>query len=181
MHKYCLPLAVLVCSVSSCESPTPNDYFGRTVLNLNFFRGFADGMMEGQLKQPSMKLSDGAGSEVVPMTRKEVVDDKIQFAEDSFGKVKRLKETDETRALIRASKAVYEYIIPVYRGEYQELARLYDTEAPQAEIDALSQSIREKYGAGYQQRMDAVLAAAKPYAEKNGLRVNWDVGGGPRR
>lgn len=179
MNKHLPLLAAISCLVASCEFATPDDYFGRAVLNLNFFRDFAGKRMDGELKQPSMKLSEGAGSEIVQMTRKEVVADKIAFAETSYEKVKKLKRSDDTRAMLQASKAVYEYILPVYRNEYQELARLYDSKAPQAEIDTLSQSIREKYAAGYQERMEALVSAAKPFAERHHLKVSWDVGGNP--
>ncbi len=179
MNRNLLPLVALSCLVASCEQVTPNDYFGRAVLNLNMFHGFAGTRMESELKQPSMKLADVGGKEVVQMTRKEVVDGKIQFAEDAYEKVKKLRETDDAREILNASKAVYEYILPVYRNEYQELAKLYDSKASQSEIDALSQTIRGKYGEGFQTRMDAVVAAGKPYAERHGLKVQWDVGTSP--
>lgn len=179
MHRYFLPLAAVSCLVCSCDTATPGDYFGRAVLNLNMFHGFAGRGMENQLKNPSMKLAEGGGKEVVQMSRKEVVDNKVVFAEDAYGKVQKLRESDETREMIRASKAVYEFILPVYRDEYQELARLYDSGASQEEIDALSQAIREKYEEGFQSRMNAVVAAAKPYADRQGLKVKWDAGVSP--
>lgn len=175
MNKLILPVAVVSCLVCSCDTATPNDYFGRAVLNLNMFHGFAGSGMEGQLKLPSMKMADGGGKEAVPMTRKEVVDNKLLFAEDAYEKVKKLKESDDTREMLQASRAVYDYMLPVYRNEYRELAGLYDSGAPQEEIDALSRTIRENYAEGFQSRMEAVVNAAKPYAERHGLKVNWDV------
>jgi hypothetical protein len=175
MNKHVLPLITLSCLVASCDPATPNDYFGRAVLNLNMFHDFAGARMDGELKQPSMRLADGGGKEVVQMTRKEVVDDKVEFAEASYEKVRKLKETEETREMLQASKAVYEYILPVYRNEYRELAKLYDNKAPQTEIDVLSGNIRQKYADGFRTRMDAVVTAAKPYAERHGLKVQWDV------
>lgn len=180
MRKTLLPLVAISCLVSSCDFNRPDDYFGRAILNLNFFKDFAGPRMDGEMRQPSMKLVKVGGSEVVQMTRKEVVDDKIAFAESSYEKIKKLKESDDTRAMLEASKAIYDYIIPVYQNEYQELAKLYDQKAPQAEIDALSQQIREKYADGFQTRMAAATTAGKAYAEKHGLKVQWDVGGGPQ-
>ena len=175
MNKRLLPLVTLSCLVASCDPAGPSDYFDRAVLNLNMFHDFAGTRMEGELKQPSMRLADGGGKDVVQMTRKEVVDDKIEFAEASYAKVKKLRETDETREMLQASKAVYEFILPVYRDEYQELAKLYDNKGSQTEIDALSRAIREKYADGFRTRVDAVVAAGKPYAERHGLKVQWDV------
>lgn len=174
------PLVAAICCFStSCDLSRPDEIFGKAVLNLNMFHGFAGRGMEGQLKQPSMKLAEGGSGKVVQMRRKEVVDDKILFAENSRAKVAKLKQTDETKAMIETSLAVYDFIIPVYKNEYQELARLHDEGAPQTEIDTLAASIREKYAEGYQTRMDAVVTAAKPYADKHGLKVNWNVGTTP--
>jgi len=182
MNRHLLPFTAIAacCLVVSCDSAPPESVFGRAVLNLNMFHGFAGPMMEGQIRQPSMTLGGADGKQVVQMTSKEVVDTKITFAEDSYEKVRNLKESEDSKAMIDASKALYEYIIPVYKNEYQALAALYDKKAPQAEIDAMSQSIRDKYAAGYEERTAAVIAAAKPYAEKHKLRVKWDVGASPR-
>ncbi len=175
MNKHLLPLAAAVCLVSSCEKPTPESYFSQAVLNCNLMHGFAGNGMERQLKEPSVKLADSSGTKTVTMTRKETMDQKIQSVEEAYGKVKKLQETDDTREMLQASRAVFEYVLPVYRDEYQQLARLHDEGKPVAEIEALQKSIQSKYQAGFQSRMDALTAIAKPYAEKNGIKVQWDI------
>jgi hypothetical protein len=130
--------------------------------------------MEEQLKNPSVKLAPN-GKDTVTMTRAEVVDDKIRSAEEAYEKVKKLRETDDAREMLNASEAVYEYILPVFRSEYRELASLYDGGADQSRIDALSQAIRDRHAQVFQEKMNALVAAAKPYAEKHGIKVEWDV------
>ena len=174
MNKLLPPLIAISCLVSSCDTATPDQTFARAVLNLNTIHGFAGRAMEEQLKNPSVKLAAN-GKDTVTMTRKEVIDDKIAFAEDALGKVEKLKETDDSRDMLQASKAVYAFILPVLKTDYQELAGLYDSGKPQVEIDAKSGAIREKYAAGFQEKMDALVAAAKPYAERHNLKVQWDV------
>ena len=175
MNKHLLPLAVISCLISSCETATPENYFDRAVLNCNLMHGFAGPGMERQLKEPSVKLAPGGGSQTVRMTRKEVVDGQLLSIEEAYGKVKKLKETDETRGMLQASRALYDYVLPVYRNEYQQLAKLYDSGAAANEIAALQQSIQAKYAPGFQSRMDALTAAAKPFAEHHGINVKWDV------
>lgn len=172
--KRIVPALVASCILSSCDTSTPDQVFGKAVLNFNMVHGFAGRAMEQQLKQPSVKLAAN-GKDTVAMTRKEVIDDKILFVEDAFGKVKKLKETDDSRDMLKASKDLYGFIIPVLKTDYQELAKLYDDGASQAEIDAKSRSISEKHGPVFQSKMDALIAAAKPYAERHGLKVQWDV------
>jgi hypothetical protein len=173
MNKLLPPLVVLSCLVSSCETATPENYFDRAVLNCNLMHGFAGAGMERQLKDPSVKLAPGGGT--VQMTRKEMVDGLIQSIEEAHSKVRKLKKTDETRDMLKASYALYEYVLPVYRRRYQELARLYDEGATGSEILAFQLEIRTEYAAGFQSRMDALTAAAKPFAEKHGIKVQWDV------
>lgn len=180
MKKLLLPLVVCSCLVSSCETTTPQQYFDRAVLNGNLMHGFAGSGMERQLKEPSVKLVDPAGSEFVAMKRKEVIDNKLLSIEDAYVKVKKLKETEDTRELLQASRALYEYVLPVYRNEYRELARLYDEGAPANEIEALGHSIEEKYRAGFESRMGALRAVGEPFAARHGIQVRWDVGTSPR-
>ncbi len=175
MKKLLIPLAVISCLVSSCEKPTPQNYFDRTVLNCNLMHGFAGKGMERQLKEPSVKLADSGGSRTVSMTRKEVVDDQIRSLEEAYEKLKHLEETAETREMLQASRSLYEYVLPVYRNEYQQLARLYDGGSGETETDTFHQSIRTNYLAGFQSRMEALTTAAKPYAERHGINVKWDV------
>lgn len=77
--------------------------------------------------------------------------------------------------MVRASLALYDYVLPVYRNEYVQLAGLYDSNAAKADIDAALKSITDKNLKGYQERTDALLAAGKPFAERHGINVKWDV------
>ena len=165
--------ASCACLVTSCDRATPRDYFDRAMLNTNLISGFAGSGVKQQLKDPSVKLAEG--NHTVTMTRKEVVDGMIQSIDEAYGKLKKLKETDDSREMLRASAAVYEYVLPVYRNEYLRLAKLYDEHAGEKEIEALHQSISDQYLAGFKTRMDSLTAAAKPFADAHGIKVMWDV------
>lgn len=156
----------------NCNTMTPDKYFGVTVLNTNMFAGFADNGMLRQLDSPSSKLS-GDNDETVSMKRSEVMDSKIEFIEVNYEEVKDIKETDDTKEMISASLALYEYVLPVYKTEYMQLAKLYDTDAPAEKIELLSTAIHDKYSSGYKERYDRLIRAGKLYAEKHGIKVNW--------
>lgn len=175
MNQNLLVLPAVTCLVVSCEKATPRDYFDRAVLNCNLLHGFAGPGLERELQDPSVKLADASGTKTVPMTRKEVVDGRLQAAEEAYEKLGTLPETDETRALLKASLAVYDFVLPVYRAEYQQLARLYDGDAPAKEIATFQQGIRTKYQSGFDSRMEALTALAKAFAEKHAIKVQWDV------
>ena len=171
--------AALCFFLSACNTATPENYFDQAVLNCNMMMGFASTGMERSLDQPSVRLVAGTTDKTAPMTRKEVVNDKIQYLEASFKKIQDLHETDDTREMLNAAKAVYNYVLPVYKNEYLQLARLYDEGAPKQEIATFSGNIQQKYFPGFQKRFDALVAAGKPYAVRHKINVNWDVNSSP--
>ena len=175
MNKLLLPLAASVCLVSSCEKATPESYFSQAVLNCNLMHGFAGNGMERQLNEPSVKLADSGGNKMVTMTRKETVDNLIRSVEEAYGKIKKLQETDDTREMLQASRAVFDYVLPVYHNEYQQLASLHDEGMGKTRIEELQKSIQAKYQAGFQSRIEALTTIAKPYADRHGIKVQWDV------
>ncbi len=144
-------------------------------------QGFAGQGMLRQLEMPSAKLIDAKTLASAPMKRSEVVADKITFVEESLEKVRALRQTADTRDVVQASLALHEFVLPVYRNEYQQLAKLYDNGAPKAEIDALAAAITAKYQSGFQSHVDRLTSVAKPYAAKHGIKVVWDVPTSPSR
>jgi len=166
--------ATLVILVPSCGD-SPRACFDRAVLNCNMIHDFAGKGMEQQLQAPSVKLTDAKTGAFAPMTRKEVVDDKIAFVEQSLAKVRQLGQTDDNREMLQASIALHEYVLPVYRDDYERLAKLYDGGAPKAAIAQLSSSIATKYGPQFRVLSDRLTAAGKVYAARHQIQVVWDV------
>ena len=154
---------------------TPENYFDRAVLNCNTMSGFAGPQLHRELENPSVKLVEGTKDQTTQMKRKEVIDNQIQYLEEGFEKVKSLKETDDTRDILKTSIALYEYALPVYKNEYTQLARLYDEGASATQITTLTQSIIDKYASGFGERYNAVMTAGKPFAERHHINVQWDV------
>jgi hypothetical protein len=169
-----LVCAALVACVPSCVD-SPKTCFDRAVLNCNMIHDFASKGMERQLESPSVKLTDAKTGATAPMTRKEVVDDKLAFVEQSLGKVRQLRQTDDNREMVQASIALHEYVLPVYRDEYHQLAKLYDDGAPKGAIAQLAASIATKYSAQFRALSDRLTAAGKAYASRHDIKVMWDI------
>lgn len=167
----CLALALLL---PSC-SDSPKACFDRAVLSCNMFHDFASKGMEQQLASPSIKLTDPKSGASAPMKRKEVVDEKIVFVEQSLAKVRKLRQTDDNREMVQASIALQEYVLPVYRDDYQQLAKLYDEGAPKNAIEPLAASIAKKYSAQFRALSDRLEAAGKAYAARHNIPVVWDI------
>lgn len=170
--KKIITLLVAACSfLCSCNTASPEKTFGIAALNCNMIFGFAGRVMEQQLASPSVKLVDEKTMATAPMTRKEVITQQVQTIEENYDKVKGLSVNDENKEIIQASKALYEFVLPVYKNEYTALAGLYDGNASADKIDALQKSITEKYGPKFEQLYQAVLTTGKTYAGKHGIKV----------
>jgi hypothetical protein len=173
--------AAFCCVLASCEEASPRNYFDHAVLNCNLIHDFASKGLLRQLERPSEKLTEVRTGATAPMKRKEVIDDKITFVEQSLEKVRQLPQTDDARDIVQASIALHEYVLPVYRNEYQQLAKLYDDGGAQEPIDALASAITTKYRAGFEALSDRLTTAGKAYASRHGIKVVWDVQTSPSR
>ena len=175
--KRSAPLLALICCYywlfAGCNTPSPENYFDLAVLNCNVMTGFANDGLQRELDNPTVKMAEGNNNKAVPMKRKEVIDSKIQFLEANFKKIKQLKETWDTEDLLRASEALNEYVLPVYKNEYKRLAKLYDTRASKKEIQSLIQSIHDKYYPGFDELYNKLITAGKSYAARHNIKVNW--------
>lgn len=172
MRKY-MVFVLLVFSglfITACNTATPEKYFDIAVLNSNMLVGFAN---EGQLRElesPSAKMVDG---KTVAMQRMEVLNAKIQYLDESYGKLKALKETDDAKDILQASMALYDYVLPVYKKEYVQLAEAYDKGAPKEQIQSQASAIHEHYFAKYEQLYNNLIGHGKQYAAKHNIQVNW--------
>ncbi len=179
MNKFAPLLLSIACLFSSCNLATPQNYFDRAVLNCNLMHGFAGRGMQQELESPSDKLADAKTGATVSMKRKEIIDEKVQSLETNLAKIKQLKETDDTREVLQASLALYNYVLPIYKTEYQELAKLYDEGAAPEKIEAMEQSLGAKYFVGFETLFDKLTAVAKPFAARHDIKVKWDVSTSP--
>ncbi|HTE29486.1 MAG TPA: hypothetical protein VK666_03870 [Chryseolinea sp.] len=162
--------------LSACNMATPEKYFGVAVLNCNMMMSFAGEDVPRDISEPSGKMDPANKDKVIQMTHKEMVDSKVEFFEENLGKLRKLKETAETKEMLDASLALNGFVIPVYRNEYQQLAKLYDDGASQNEIQAFNKSIHDKYAVKFVELFDRVTKAGKAYAARNNIKVQWGVG-----
>jgi hypothetical protein len=174
MKKYVFLATAIICLLFSSCSPKPEKYFDVAVLNANMVSDFG-GRLEYELEHPSVTLVEGTKDQTRPMKRSEIIENKIQIVEEHFNEIKALKETDDSRDILKASIALHEYVLPVFKTEYRQLAGLYDNGAAKEEIATYQQSIWDKYGKRFSQLFEALTDAGKKYASKHDIKVNWDV------
>ena len=165
---------------TACTDSSPENTFNTAVLSCNMIHDFASNGFLRQLESPSVQMVGGDPNNTAPMKRKEVIEKKIQQISDYHSKVKKLKETDDSKEVIGASRALYDYVLPVYEKEYRELARLYDEGAAKESIATFAQGIQDKYYPGFANLFDKVTTAGKLYAKKHNINVQWDIQTSPQ-
>ena len=157
---------------TACNNLSPEKTFEIAVLNSNMVVGFANERLSRELESPSVKLAED-GKTVIAMTRKEVIQSKIDFAEENLKKLKAMKETEDTKEMIAASVGLYQYIVPVYKTEYQQLAKLYDENASAETIQTQSQAIHDKYYQGFDVLYNKLINIGKSFAQRHSITVHW--------
>ena len=166
-------LVLLLCvSFFACNKPSPEECFGIAVLNSNMLVDFSNGALERQLKSPSVKMGK-TKDEVIPMKRAEVIDTKIQFVEENYEKLKSFEQTDDNKDIIQNSLALHEMILPVYKNEYMQLAKLYDEDGSKEKTDELEQTIHDKYSSKFDELYNKLISSGKLFAKKHDIKVNW--------
>jgi hypothetical protein len=155
----------------SCNSSSPRDYFEKASLNCNILYGFASYELKRDLSTQQEKLVDEKTMKMAPVTRKEVVKDKLTILEENYKKVKNLESNAAADEMIKASTALYEFVIPVYKNEYLKLAALYDESATTDKIAAMKKNISDKYAAKFEELYQNVVKTGTAYADKNGIEV----------
>lgn len=166
-----LLLITACCMFTSC-STSPDKTFGIAALNCNFLYGFAGTYeLKRDLATPSEKLVDEKTLATAPMKRAEVVKNKLTTVEENFEKLKGISSNDDNKELLKASTALYEFVLPVYKNEYTNLAALYDEGAPAEKIAAVEKNITDKYEAKFGELYNTVIKTGTAYAEKHGIPV----------
>lgn len=169
------PLIAVALSLvlASCNNASPEDFFDEAVLNVNLITPFGGLAALNSLAHPSLKLVPGTKDQTTSMTRKEIVEDQIQRVEANLTKIKALPDSEETRDLVQTSIKLHEFVLPVYKTEYRQLAKLYDEGGSQQERMATAREIDAQYLAGYQALFSRLVELGKAYAEKHHIKVEW--------
>lgn len=170
MKKSTALLLVICLLLASCSNK-PIDIFDTTALNCNLLYGFAGAGMRQQLANPSVKLVNEKTMATAPMTRKEVIEQKLTMLQQNFEKVKALNAGGDAQEMTAASIALYEYTLPVYKNEYMQLAALYDQNTSAEKITAFEQKIADKYAVKFNELYNAVIKTGTAYAQKHNIPV----------
>lgn len=164
---------VLLTVFCSCNTATPENYFDYAVLNTNGFTYFGGEGAMRTLSMPPAKLQEGSTTKTVQMTRKEMVEMSITQMEQNLKKIKSLPEDKDAHEMVQTSLRLYDIVLPAYKNEYREMAKLLDAGASKEQVEAVAHQIDEKYYADYDKVFGKLTELGKAYANKHNIKVNW--------
>ena len=95
----------------------------------------------------------------------------VNNAIENYDKVKSLPVTDETRSMITASLALYEFCISKYQNDYLQIAKMKDDNRPQPEIDDALKRFDDTYIQEFAKKYDGAWSEGLVYAKAHGIEV----------
>ncbi|RZJ58332.1 MAG: hypothetical protein EOO45_26815 [Flavobacterium sp.] len=172
MNKLSVGFMIFYCSVFfiSCTA-TPEKYFDVAVLNSNMLVGFANKSLSREMEMPTARMS--ADGEILAMSRKAVIEDKIVFSKKVLSDIKGLPNSSDAVDITTSALKLYEFVIPVYEGEYMKLAEMYDSSAAAEEIRSFDDRLKDKYSGPFQLLYNDLIGKGKLYAARHKIKVNW--------
>lgn len=170
---------LFILTLTACNLVSPEMNFDVAVLNCNMISGISGNGLMQELESPSAKLAEGSKTEVVAMTRKEMIDQKILFIENNLKKLNGLVEAGGAKEMIQTSTALHEYVLAIYKKEYRELAKMYDEGAPKEQIALKAQAIHDKYNTRFEELFNKTIVLGKDYAKKHNISVKWGLNASP--
>jgi len=159
--------------LSSCTE-TPEKIFDTAILNTNVINDFASPDLARHINDETKEFPDIPSSKKKGDEAATTIKNKVLYMEQSLEKVKKLSTSGEQEKEIKdLSIRLYELVIPVYKNEYMNYAKLCDKKANQEAKDAIIKDIEQKYGMRFQENYNALMEKGKAYASDHNIQVNW--------
>lgn len=159
--------------LSAC-SESPEKFFDITILNTNVLNDFASPTLARHINDETKEFPDIPSSKKNGTEAATTVQNKILYLEQSLAKIKALSPSgDEEKAIQNQAAKVYEMVLPVYKNEYINYAKLCDAKGSEEDKKAAAIQIEEKYAAAFEKAYADLLEKGKAYASKHNIQVNW--------
>lgn len=81
--------------------------------------------------------------------------------------------SDDRKAFKEKSLALYEFVIPIYKNDYTNYAKLCDSKADPTKKEEAVKLIEQKYSSTFEKMYIDLMDAGKAFANQNKLNVNW--------
>lgn len=164
--------AGVVLSLVACNTTTPERYFDVSVLNANTLGRFG-GKEIYEMLQEAPQTYDEKSKKMVSSSYVDHVKFRIAYAEKAYQDIQALPETEETKAMIEASKDLFGYAIDKEKNGYLSIAAMKDAHAAEDSIKQAAVSFNQQYADAFGQKYDKLMELGKAYADKHHIKVEF--------
>ena len=176
LTQYCALalLVILSWSMQSCTEPA-DKFFATAILNTNTISDFATPTLAKHIEAETKEFPDIPSSKKNGDEAGKMIQNNILYMEKSLSDIKALSaNSDDRKAIKEKSIALYEFVIPVYKNEYTNYAKLCDSKADEVQKEALAKAIEQKYGPTFEKMYTDLMETGKTFATENKLNVDWN-------
>lgn len=165
--------AGIVLSLAACNTTTPERYFDVAVLNANAISRFGGKEIYEMLKETPQSY-DEKSKAMVQSSYVDHVKFRITYAEKAYKDVQALKETEDAKPILDASKDLFGFTVDKEKNGYLSIAALKDAHVSEDSIKQVAVGFDEQYQNAFSQKYDKLMELGKAYANKHNIKVQFN-------
>ncbi|KGE12935.1 hypothetical protein [Sphingobacterium deserti] len=175
IFKLPLILTILVFAFfTSCNRPSPDQFFQTTILNTNILHEFGSERYTKSLLAETVEFADMPDSKKKGNEAQQVVELKIAYIEQTIKKIEDNEAPDEDGEVIKQkSLELFNYVLPVYKKDYLELAAMCDKKQSENEISEKSDNIIQTYAPTFEEKYVNLIGLGEQYASKHNINASF--------
>ncbi|RPD41203.1 hypothetical protein [Chitinophaga barathri] len=155
-------------TILACKMPaSPEKYFDAAALNANAVAHFGSDYFITALGYGKRPAGTGPGE----FSYEQQVGFAIQRVQKYMENVEGLMATNDSKALLDASKDLFSFTLESYNKDHLPIARLIDRKAPEEEVAKAMEALDKKSYETFLVKYDKLYNIGTQYAKEHGIRL----------
>lgn len=163
-----IPIILLLCCITalSCKLPaSPEKYFDAAALNANAVSHFGSDYFITALGYSRRPVNTDQ------FNYEQHMDLTIQRIEGYLKNVDELMPTKDTKAMLDASKDLFQFTLESFRTDHLQIAKMIDRKAPQEEVAKAMEALDKKSYESFLVRYDRLYKIGVQYAKDHDIQL----------
>lgn len=169
-------LVLIVTSIflTSCTNLSPEKTFEVAALNSNLLSRFGSKDINFKLESEP-QIYDETQKKMIPSSYYDYFKFDISNLETQFKKIKEIKEDDDNRELLQASKDLFSYAITKEKEGYLPIAKMKDEKASPEQIEKAIADFDAATQSEIDTKFTKLMNVAKAYVAKHNINANFGL------
>ena len=159
---------------TSCTNLSPEKTFEIAALNSNLLSRFGSKDINFKLES-APQIYDEAQKKMIPSSYYDYFKFDIANLETQFKKIKEIKEDDDNRELLEASKDLFSYAITKEKEGYLPIAKMKDEKASPEQIEKAIADFDAATQSEIDNKFTKLMNVAKAYVEKHNINAKIGI------